>query len=844
MTRRRIESRWLCATGSAFLLALGACSSSTSSGGTGSDVPPENLGVSCDGKCDGWGSITSLWRDAKKLDLGDLMNVSAGFATDQLNDALTVSDYAGIKLSEPKVYATGAKAQNDLTLGNLDKLVTGLAVAYGERELTTEVNQLRRDHLTSGAASVYGEFAFQLSAAFGHNWGLSAGGLAGANVNVGFDLGANLKARVIAPFDSEAKALGGAPLAALKGGRGFVVPRSAADVRAMKPGELLALSGSGAIGLNLGVGVPLLVATPAAGVSYNLVLSGGLRAHLSGQMDVQLVRLGGDAVVVDVGVSSAKVKSASIALTDGWGIQGLVKTKMTLGGIDVDLGRLVEKALQNQMNAKLSFIEARAAKTKQETRLSVARLRFKLDSGSDPKLTEQALAQALKGDIRLAQALSAQGEPGVVAEFDLSRSGVSATSNAGIDIFGMSFFKNIEETQGSVVVQTPGGARTILFDGLHKQTGYFFSSHGYTRVGVSGLVFDPANPSVPAQGEANLFLQLEEGDDYMERDKLLDHLDAVIQSVGGKEALAAIEKPGNELQRYVVTACPNSQAFDPCRLSVLDDPKVVQLRADGASALEQAVAGLEPAAKDLVMKAGTLRLTAQATLEPAAALVGPPSSVVVDLRLDDKALASMFSGKTEYDLKNALTAYLRAVLVDRGASESAIVSQRAKIPSANDSAVLSSMAAEYKTRALSYEKLMAAEKALIQNVGAVGPRTVEIRFPVDATNRPDYEKATAGSLAQARAREALALYDKLLSLADGLDPHAEQPVLYALLSLTSPNAADLRLNVQMDTQNNWAQSFEHYKKAGYAGFNAYAKGSLVAPIDGGLFDVNALLNVK
>lgn len=823
-------------------LALG-CSTSESAGGDPGE-PGQNLGVSCEGKCDGWGSITALWRDAKKLDLGDLLSVGAGFASDGLNDALSISDYAGIKLGEPMVYATAAKAQNDLTLGNLDNLATGLAVAYGERELTTEVNQLRRDHLHSSGDTVYGEFAFQTSAAFGHKWGLSVGGLGGASVALGFDLGANLTTRVIAPFQSEAGALGGAPLAALKGARGFVMPRSVNDVREMKPGELLALSGSGGVGLNLGVGVPLLVATPAAGVSYNLVLSGGLRAHLRGQMDVQLVRLSGDQVVVDVGVSNAKVQSASVALTDGWGIQGLVKSKVAVAGFDLDLGRLVEKALQNQMNAKLSFIAARAAKTKQETRLSVARLRFRLDAPTDPKALEQALAQALRGDIRLAQALSTQGDPGVIAEFDLSRSGVSATSHAGVDVFGMSFFKTIEETQGSVVIQTPGGARTLLFDGLHKQSGWFFSSHGYTRIGMSGLVFDPEDPTLPAQGEANLILQVEEGDDYMERDKLLDHLDAVIQSLGGKPALEAVEKPGNELQRYVVESCPNSQAFDPCRLSVLDDPKVVQLRADGASALAATLSGLEPAAKDLVMKAGTLRLTAQATLEPAASLVGPPSSLVVDLRLDDEALGAMFTKKSEFELRNALSAYLRAVLIDRGASEAAIQTKRASIPDAKDGAVLDAMAAEYKARALGYEKLMAAEKAVIQNIGPVGPRTVEIRFPVDAGNRPDYDKATAGSLSQARAREALALFDNLVKLADGLDPHAEQPVLYALLALTSPASADVRLNVQMSTSNTWAQDFEHYKKAGYAGFDVYSRGSAVAPIDGGLFDVNALLAVK
>jgi hypothetical protein len=204
----------------------------------------------------------------------------------------------------------------------------------------------------------------------------------------------------------------------------------------------------------------------------------------------------------------------------------------------------------------------------------------------------------------------------------------------------------------------------------------------------------------------------------------------------------------------------------------------------------------------------------------------------------------MFSGKNEYELKNAISAYLRAVMIDRGDTDAQIQAARTTIPDAKDEAVLDSMAKEYKLRAGNYEKLMAAEKAIIENVGPVGPRTVELRFPVDAQNRPDYDNATAASISQARAREALSLFDQLLKLADGLDPHAEQPVVYALLSLTPPTNADVRVNVQMDTSNNWAQSFEHYKKAGYAGFDSYARGASVAPIDGGLFNVDALINLK
>ena len=59
-------------------------------------------------------------------------------------------------------------------------------------------------------------------------------------------------------------------------------------------------------------------------------------------------------------------------------------------------------------------------------RISVARLRFHLDGDSPVGGRAEALAQALKGDLRLAQALAARGDSGVVAEFDLVRSGASA----------------------------------------------------------------------------------------------------------------------------------------------------------------------------------------------------------------------------------------------------------------------------------------------------------------------------------------------------------------------------------------------------------------------------------
>jgi hypothetical protein len=800
------------------------------------------LKVSCEGKCDGWGEITSLVRDPSKLDLGDLLAVGAGFATDGLNDALAVSDYGSISFATPKAYALRERAAGDLTLGNLDDLVTGLAAQFGERELTTEVNATRRAHLAGSSDTVFGECAFRIGGQLNHAWNLQVGGFEGGAATLGFGGSATLEARVISAYATEARALGGAPLRAVKEARGFVLPRRVADVQQMKPGESVGLHGDGALGVNVGAGVPILIANPTSAISYNLVLSAGLRAQIRGELDVQLVRLAGDQVVVDVGIEKGSVQSARVALEDGWGVQGLLKQKVTLGGVTVDLGSLVEKALQKQLTDKLNLISARAESTQQRMRLSVARVRFDLGGLTDGDPAAKALAQALRGDVRLAQALSNRGEPGVVAEFELSRSGVSSTSHAGIDLLGMSFFRTVVSSSGSVTIQTPGGVRTLMFDSLHREAGWFFSSHGYTRVGLSGLVFDPARPEEPT-GEANFIFQVEEGDEFMEQDKLLDHLDAVILTVGGQAALTAIEGPANELERYVEANCTGTQAFAPCLKDILKSATVVQLRADGKLALQNATAHLDAPQRELVLAAGDLKLAAQATREPAAQFVGPDTGVVLDYRLDDAAMTELMTARTKYELRNATIAYLGVTEVDRAAGASAIAATRAGVESRNRGAI-DAMASVFDEHAGRYQRLLAAERAVIQNLGKVGPRSLEIRFTLDQQSRPRYEEATAQSLAQARARTFTAMIDALIAAAQDFRPHPEQVVAYALMGMTAAPRLELRLDLDMDLSDGAAQSLEHYRLAGYQALDRYGRGSQVARIDGGLFNVDALIHLE
>lgn len=807
---------------------------------TAADEPPmESLGVTCTGKCDGLDRIDSLWQRGADVSVDQLLVVGAGFATDGLNDALARSDYGSIRVGETALYVNAERAAGDPTLGNLDGLTSGLAARFGERELTTEVNNLRRDHLRSSDDSVFAESSFRIGASLGHNWGLEVGGLEGGGVSVGFDAGTSIEARTIQAFPSVRSALVGAPLAAAVEARGFVLPRSMGDVRAMKPGESFALRGEGHLGANVGVGVPLLIANPSSVVTYSIVLSGGVAARIAGNLDVQLVRLSGDQVVVDVGIDRAASYSAHIAIEDGWGIPKLARSHIRVGSIDVAAGQLLERALVKKLESTLGF-SARAEHAASRERVTVARLRFSLDSTS-PDL-EQALAQALKGDVRLGQALANRGDAGVIAELDLVRTGTATTSYAGLDLLGMKFYRDVERSSGSAVVQTPGGARALLFESLHRESGWFFSSHGFTRVGLSGMTFDPRVVGA-ANGEANLFLQVQEGDEFMERDKMLDHLDALIVSLAGTDALAAVEGPGNELERLVKRRCTPTGAFDPCLTSVLRDPEAVALREGGQRALEDATTSVEPSLRELVLAAGRLRLTSQATREYPASLVGPPTSIVVDYRLDNATLERLLAERDGAALRAAIVSYLRATNVNRGGDTTEIAATRADVERRYGD-TLDRIARKFDDLADRYQRLLAAERAEIEGLGPIGSRAVEIRFAVDRDSAPDYSSAVAVSLAERRSQVAMQLFDELRDAAGGLGPENERVVAYGLLALTPRELVDLRLDVKMNLRDTWSQSLEEYRAAGFAPLDLYVRGSSVAPIDGGVFSIDALTRVQ
>jgi hypothetical protein len=814
---------------------LGGCAANG-----GEAEPGEKLTVSCDGKCDGLGStIRSYWRSLRNVDSGDLINVTAGFATDELNDQLAVGG-ATARFDAPELYTLPEDAEGDLTLKNIESLTHGLTLRYGENELSTTVNRVRQNHLRNSRDVVFADAAFAIRGSIDHGWSFQTGGLGAGDgwASVGFSAGAELESRVVAAFPTELRATGGSMLGALRESRGFVLPRSVEDLEAMKPGESFALSGDGALGVNLGAGLPILVREPVNHVTYNIVLSAALRARLEGSLDVQVARLEGDEIVVDVGTSRIYGRSAALALYDGWGVTGFIELDVELAGRTVNLGRFVERALEKQLDRQINLVDGRIERSSREARISVARFRFRLSELDEAG--RAALAQTLKADVRLSQLLSAQGHAGVVAELDIMRAGRSATSYAGIDILGMKFFREEIAASGSTVIQTPGGVRTLMFDSLHRDRGWFFSSHGFTRVGLSGLTFDPRDGG-SAEGEANLHLSIVEGDEFMQRDKMLDHLDALVLAVAGAEAFEVLERGGNELERHIEAFCPNSRAFDPCRTDVLANDRTRSLEETTLADFRARLGHLEEQQFEMVMAAARQRIIAQKTLEPAASLVGPKASVVLSYRLDDAALQEI-TARSGDEFASAVEAYLAVAEIDRGDSESEIAADRRELRD-DERATVQALAAIFDQARRDYEAVSGVERARVDGLGEIGAQALEIRIPVDRERGPLFDEATVQSLAQARSEVATRLFDALVDTAGDLPGLPEQVAAYSLLALTPAHLHDVRLDVDMDLSDGFSQDFTHYRTAGYAPFDIYAKGGAVAPVDGGVFNLDALMRV-
>lgn len=812
--------------------------------------------------------LKAYWADAKRLDLGDLTRVAVGFATEGLNDQLASQNF-GARFDPPQVFAAQAEPNSVLPNGSeikaLDAVVSGLAARFGEHELGTQVNLARLRHLQSGAATYYVESAFTARAGLGHAWSFAASGLPnGANVTLGFDTDAELVSRVIlAAPDDKIGALVASPLAAAKEMRGFVYPRSIEDVRSMKPGEMFALRGLGKLGANFGLGAPVLVAEPTGGLAYRIVVSAGVSGIIGGQLDVQLVRLEGDEVVVDVGVEKGHGVSFQAAVHDGWGIKGICDDgerclrTVELAGQRVDLARLVEKAIQKRLDSYLALrVDGKAANT--SSRVSLSRFHFHLDRGNQDEV-DKALQQALKFDVRLAQALYnrelGEPSPAVVAEFDAVRAATTSTRNFGFELLGMNVYhRAIVKKEGSFVVQTPEGAKSILFDTVHKDGGWFQMDHGYTRTGVAAQTLDARDPE-SFRSEANLFLQAAVGDKHMNDDLIIDNVDATLLGLVGRDAVEALDQYGNQMTRLVWSRCPaheenDRQRFDEaCNVRLLEDPEMTGLKAQGLAAIEPFVGDLPADFQQIVREAAKVRLTLQSVgIHNFDVANGPNASFTLDVRFDDKAL-DLLASRTKADYANALREYLTAVQADRRkVTTKADKEATRREVDEKWGRDIEKMANTFEERATRYRLIADAERLV--PITLQGKRFVSyplgVRFSVDRGAADAYESAAILSTSQDRAAAATQLFDKLYAKAARIDAplYDEHTALFPLLSLVPRENVEVGMVVRADVRSTFWMKRERFLKAGFSNVAASAKGSAVSTISAGMFDLDTMIQAN
>ena len=861
-------------------LALSACAAP--SGGSSA----EELGVTCAGKCDGLGTkIKSLYREARSLSRDDLLIIGAGLATDEINDELVWGDVAA-EIDEPEFYSV----REDLHHGeivedvldcqvpytcDLDRLVTGIAARYGERELSTEVNRIRREHLRSSDDSAYVEASFELSGNFAKNWSFETGGLADDGfVAVGFDVGGAVETRIVGAFDGDIESAGRAVLASLKEQRGFVMPRSMDDLRDMKPGELIVMRGQGHAGINIGAGVPILVAEPTSWLTYNLVFSAGVRTRLEGKLDIQTVRLEGDELMIDVGVEVANVNHFHVAVEDAWGVTGLVESNVNIAGVNVDLGDLVEGALERELNKQIELVSARYERDSRAGRVNIARFRVRLDQLDEN--AEEAIAQALKGDVRFAQAESNAGSEAIISEFDLSRSGASVVRHAGVRLFGMAFFRNREVREGSVVIQTPGGARTLLYSSMEEEHGVGFSKHGARRVSLSGLTFDPRRPGI-GEGEANLNINLWVDDGYFQRDKMLDHLDSLLLEVTGAEAYVHLSAAGNEIDRIVHRRCDRREPQESCHVDILrGDPNVAPpagadevtqaaydiavLKQQGMARFGAAIAHFNPELRALLEAAARQKLASQSVLDHSGST--PDATIRLDYRIDDSALSYLFLENDGADFRLALEYYVAASEIDRHDSIERMARDAQRAIDREESRI-DRLVAIFDEARDHYEHLIAVENASIEGLGQIGSTAMVVHFPVDRRNAPIYTQASFESISHARALVGGHMFDAMYDLADDhtetrivstydgdeeeqvgvgdIGRQGEDALAYGFLHLVPAEMLDIRYRVDMDTDV-WNPIERRYDAAGFQSFDLRARGEGVAPIEAGVFNVDALIH--
>jgi len=794
------------------------------------------------GKCDNVRDVLDdIYSDMRRVDLSDLLQVGAGLATDELNDALSSTSYLDIKLSETSLFGLERRELfGQVTTEDINELQAGLTQRFGEEAFASQINKLRVETLRANPGSVFAETHFSVGLGVSHDWTVDHGDRVG---QVGFNASPTIEAIVIAPHSSDIESFYQSPLEAFKATKGFVIPRSIEEITRMEPGSSVTLRGQGGLGMNIGVGVPLITGMMTDYLTISSRISAGARSALTGAIDVQLIRGANGDIFVDVGMSRQQVQYFELALESGWGVEGLPSLEIDVAGLKVDLDKVLARALERQLNKSLAPLDGRASDSESEGRLSVAR--FKFDLGRRSPELDQAVAQTLRGDLRLAQALANRPGSGVIQHFEMNKEYQRESDYLGFRFLSMRFFKDESVNKGVVHISENGQNQELLFSEMESSSGWFFTERGATWRQLTSI-HRVNNQAVEAQNNARLILR--ERDSFLTKDQILDHIDPLLAYFYGADAvfydLSAIT---DVLSEYVDKVCGNRpdpsdsyrerEAFRTCVSEISARPMVADL-IDNA----YMVAGeLSPAWRsDFDPKFDSASAVARQLLDlkvgisaihdtPNVGLNGPRGALVSQFRFSDAAIDELLSEDAPKRFAESLALVLKMMRSDRG-DETAEKNEDAE-------AFVQSRLDEIEPIVEVYEQFVArfgqydyiASLELPQQ-GAIGDASNLLIIPKNAQ-----DQARVSSIAALKGEIIGELFKALTDAARGLREPDQFLIGYALLALAEPQDIELLVSFKFEEEHDGA--YDRYDTT------LYSRGASPL-INAGQFSVDDLIGAE
>jgi len=749
------------------------------------------------------GSVRTIWQDLKSLDGSGWTKLVGEVASDKLQDALS-GDRAKLAwdvraaTSGPNVVKSRLPG---MTVFDLDTLSSGLLERFGDADLPTRLNEIRRKKVQDG--SYYLEAVSSLTLKGGLRWsvrGPDVGFDGPLAMEFGFGPSATLESRAVvhapeASLREEARAWFNTLVDTDQ--RDYLFSKSAEKAEKLQPGEMWGLRGEGVIGAHAGIGVPVVVGTP------NIVFSLGGSMAARGLVDVQVMKLDNGQVIVDLGIERGSILGWNAGVGTAYGVPTECSDSMDArskaclpGKVDgIDFADTMPKVAKSLLNRYLGF-NVRTGGSKGDSRLSVLRLRFDFANAKGETRDEvrAAFSRAVMFDARHGQTLYYQhmDDPKrpVTVEADLFRAMSSSVRYTNWNAFGMRVYESNDASYtGTTVLKTPTDTLVVSDSIRNLRKGWGNTSHGFDRMAFASI-------SEKGGSQANLAINLATGHRHLDEGgegkngQMTANADGTLFSILGAKGPASLDAFGNAMQGRV-QFCQD----EACALQVIGggetDPTralAVFTKTKETETARVPTSGLSPDYARIAAEAARLRLTTQALA--GSGDQGPTIDFTYGFRVDDKGLDEMMDESRVAAFKDKVYDYLVATTwVDRGDIGTAIKKEDLKKRFMNGPAGAPAKISgpEWPTYDAFVEKLGAAfvdaakrykatkqteadaKKAMDRFAGRYTP--VFVGLDLDsvknlAANKANSEEAF-GALTQARAEAAAKMFDDLYEKARG-----------------------------------------------------------------------------